>query len=328
MKFGTLLLLFDEDNPCWTEETAALAGEDPKGLKALAAEGLIAPLGEAWALTEEGAEAFEKEAEANFLPLKPGFAPSGHDKKLFRSRLRLLLDKKHTQRWGIKEFLPEARFPIPALEEFELFTTVEGFRWLWPASKAVERIRSAWPVTGLAARRLPPPPADAVEEWFDHPGETPAFFQPDLLYLSRYDFESYASFPPLPGDKWGLLNADRFFFLEAPEPALKDLSWFLGAAGRFQLTLEVLRRMVLPGFMDLDSHDQSAVNWLIFVFEEDEEAAACAKLLSPMGRALIDQSAPMDLWALSFEGLKNFDGKGETIHDLLPVVGKEVVRTP
>lgn len=326
MKYGTLLLLFDEDNPCWTEEMAALAGEDPKGLKALSAKGLIAPLGEAWALTEEGEEAFRREAEANFLPSRPGSPGQDPAKKVFQSRLRLYLDKKHTQRWGIKEFLTEARFPIPALEEYELFTTAKGFRWLWPVSKAVERIRAAWPVTGLVARRLPPPPADAAREWFDHPGETPALFQPDLLYLSRYDFESYAAFPALPGDEWGLLNADRFFFLKAPEGSPENLPWFLGALGRFQLTLEVLRTMVLPGYMDLDSHDQGAVNWLIFVFEKANEAERCASLLGPMGHALVEPAAPMDLWALSFEELKNFGGKGETIHDLLPVVGKAVVR--
>lgn len=189
-------------------------------------------------------------------------------------------------------------------------------------------MRIDWPVTGLAARRIASPPADASARWFENLGEVPAVFETDLLYLSRYDFQAYTSFDPLPGDRWGLLNADRFFCMDSPSPETVSLEWFLGTVGRFQLALEVLRRMVLPGFMDLDSHDQDGINWLVFLFETEKEAERCVSLLAHFGQDLIRPAIPMDVWALSFEALEAFSEKAETIHDLLPVIGKAVVRTP
>ena len=159
-------------------------------------------------------------------------------------------------------------------------------------------------------------------------GEKLDVFETDLLYLSRYDFQAYAAFAPLPGDSWGLLNADRFFCVEAPEPQEGSRREYLRVIGKFQLCLEVLRRMVLPGYMDLDSLDQDGINWLVFLFEEEAEAEKCVSLLAPFGLDLIRRSMPMDVWTLSFEALEHFSEKAETIHDLLPVIGKAVVRTP
>ncbi len=328
MEYGSLLLLFDEENPCWTEKLAELAGENPVLLADMVRDGLAERKGEVCVLTGEGRTAFRKEAAESYLSAQPGIPGPDLGKHLFRTRLRLLLDRKHIQRWGLKEYVQGARFPVPDLEDALLFSHDGGIEWKWPSSPAVERMRSDWPVTGLAARRMAPPPADAAARWFETPGETPAVFETDLLYLSRYDFQAYTSFAPLPGDRWGLLNADRFFCMDSPAPEKVNLAWFLGIVGRFQLALEVLRRMVLPGYMDLDSHDQDGINWLVFLFETEEQAGRCVSLLAPFGQDLIRPAIPMDVWALSFEALEAFPEKAETIHDLLPVIGKAVVRTP
>ncbi len=328
MEYGSLLLLFTEENPCWTEKLAQLAEEDPALLVDMVRDGLAERKGDVCVLTGAGRTAFREEAAASFLPAEPGIPGPDLGKHLFRTRLRLLLDRKHIQRWGLKEYVQGARFPVPDLEDALLFSHDGGVEWKWPSSPAVERMRSDWPVTGLAARRTAPPPADAAARWFETLGEAPAVFEADLLYLSRYDFQAYTSFAPLPGDRWGLLNADRFFCMDSPSPEKSSLEWFLGTAGRFHLALEVLRRMVLPGYMDLDSHDQDGINWLVFLFEREEEAGRCVSLLAPFGQDLIRPAIPMDVWALSFEALEAFSEKAETIHDLLPVIGKAVVRTP
>jgi len=328
MEYGNVLLLFDTENPCWTDELVRLAGEDPALMTRMADEGLLAHDGEVFRLTEAGGEAFREEAAANFLPAEPGAAGPDSGKDLFRTRLRLLLDKKHIQRWGLKEFVRSARFPIPPLQDEEIFSRSPGLEWLWPSSPIVGRLREDWPVTGLAARRETPPPPDAAAKWFEEKGIFPAYFEADLLHLSRYDFQAYAHIPRSPSDPWGILNADRFFCMRAPVPEARNLDGFLATVGRFQLVLEVLRRMVLPGYIDLDSFDQDGINWLLFVFEHEKEAEACVSLLSPFGLDLIRPSMPMDVWALSFEALENFKEKAETIHDLIPVIGRPVVRTP
>jgi hypothetical protein len=328
MDYGSLLLLFDEENPCWTEKLVQLTGEDPALLADIVRDGLAERKGEICVLTGEGREAFLKEAAESYLSAEPGIPGLDLGKHLFRTRLRLLLDRKHIQRWGLKEYVPGACFSVPDLEDALLFSLDGRLDWKWPSSPAVERMRIDWPVTGLAARRIASPPADASARWFENLGEVPAVFETDLLYLSRYDFQAYTSFDPLPGDRWGLLNADRFFCMDSPSPETVSLEWFLGTVGRFQLALEVLRRMVLPGFMDLDSHDQDGINWLVFLFETEKEAERCVSLLAHFGQDLIRPAIPMDVWALSFEALEAFSEKAETIHDLLPVIGKAVVRTP
>ena len=328
MEYGSLLLLFDQENPCWTEELVRIAEEDPAPLGRMLGDGLLAKEGKLFFLTGEGREAFREEAAADYLPAVPGTPGSDPGKDLFRTRLRLLLDKKHIQRWGVKEFVPFARFLIPPLQDEELFTRSSCFEWLWPSSPIIGQMRDDWPLTGLAARRETPPAPDAAAKWFEAKGTFPAYFEADLLHLSRYDFQAYAHIPRSPNDPWGILNADRFFCMQAQPPRASNTDGYLATIGRFQLALEVLRRMVLPGFIDLDSFDQDGINWLLFVFGREEEAEACVSLLAPFGLDLILGSMPMDVWALSFEALMHFSGKAETIHDLIPVIGKPVVRTP
>lgn len=328
MDYSNLLLLFDENNPFWTGELVRLAGEDADPLPLLQSGGLLAEKDGVFSLTRAGIEAFKRAAEEWFLPLRPGRGDGDPEKELFGTRLRLLIDTKHIQRWGLKEYQKAASFPLPDVSDEELFF-LEGGRisWRWPSLPLIGRMRSDWPETGLAARKNPPPGPDAAESWLKGAGKT-GLFTADLLHLSRYDFQAYTSFPPLPGDRWGLLNADRFFCMDSPPPSPENLNWFLGAAGRLHLVLEVLRRMVLPGYMDLDSHDQACINWLVFVFEREREARECVSLLEPFGPDLVAPAMPMDIWALSFEALSAFGEKAETIHDLLPVAGKPVARTP
>ena len=326
MELSEMLLLFDADNPCWTEDLADLAGKDPALLLLLVQEGFAEKNGSIYSLTPSGREAFLREASECFLSAHPGSCPEAPEKSLLRTRLRLLLDKKHLQRWGLKEYLFHPSFPIPSLTKDELFSLCCGLKWLWPSTPAVQRLRREYPETGLAARKNPELPAGTLTEWFESLAEKPDWFKPDFLYLSRYDYEAYTSFSPPPDDVWGLLNTDRFFFFKAPEPEEKNLEWFLEVAGRFHLCLEVLRRLVLPGHMDFDSWDQGAVNWLLFLFEKEKDARKCVSLLAPLGQDLVLPALPMDIWVLSFEALSSFPEKAESIHDLLPEIAYPIAR--
>ena len=326
MDYGEMLLLFDADNPCWTEDLTELAGKDPALLDLLLKDGLAEKEGKVFSLTLFGREVFRREATECFLSALPGKCPGEPEKSLLRTRLHLLLDKKHLQRWGLKEYLFRPSFPIPPLAKDEIFSLNGRLKWLWPASPLVERMRQDFPRTGLVARRQKAHSPGTPAAWFEAQGVSPDYFEPDFLYLSRYDYEAYAEFSSPPDDIWGLLNTDRFFFRSGPVPTDENLEGFLEITGRFHLCLEVLRRLVLPGYMDLDSHDQGAINWLLFLYEKEGDAEECTALLSPFDQELIAPALPMDMWALSFEALAAYPGRAENIHDLLPEIAHPLAR--
>ena len=53
-----LITRFDAENPCWTAESLALAGEAAAALPDLEAAGLLEQRGGVYSLTEAGAAAF------------------------------------------------------------------------------------------------------------------------------------------------------------------------------------------------------------------------------------------------------------------------------
>ncbi|MDR1648895.1 MAG: hypothetical protein LBR71_01425 [Synergistaceae bacterium] len=329
------LLLFDSENPCWTKALIELAGGEPASLDGLLQRGLLGREEEVYFLTQEGAEAFRNAAEASFLPLRPGALENGADRRRLAKRveLRLLLDKRHLQRWGVKEFRSPFRFEIPDLTEEELFA-VQGesqgesqggsLVWRYPLHPAFAAMERNFPTIGLAARKIAPPSPERLTEWMRGNAPRRRFMEADLLYKSRYDFLAYARFPSLPCDPCGLLNTDRFLFFFPPKPENRNA--LLTILGEFHIFLTMLRRMVLPGYVDLDSLDQDGINWLFYVYEHEEDALECAALLSPFGKALAGPAAPLDVWTLSLGALWRRDETAETVHDLLPFAAHPIWR--
>jgi hypothetical protein len=88
VEYGSLLLLFDEKNPCWTEKLAELAGENPVLLADMVRDGLAERKGEVCVLTGEGRTAFQKEAAERYLSAQPGIPGPDLGKHLFGTRLR------------------------------------------------------------------------------------------------------------------------------------------------------------------------------------------------------------------------------------------------
>ena len=327
MENGEILLLFSEENPFWTEDLVRLAGEDCSVLRELREDGYLVEEKGVFSLTGKGRTAFAAEAAENFLSSVP--AAPGHcaGKSLFRTRLRLLLDGKHLQRWGLKEYIGGARFAIPPLEDRDIFSMERGLEWTWPSSPLMKRMTEDFPRTGLAARGNEVHPPCGVEAWVASLGLIPGFFVADLLFLSRYDYLCYEGFSPHPRDRWGLVNADRFFCLQwPPVDGGSGLERIFSAIGRFHLCMESLRRAVIPGYVDLDCLDQDCINWLVFVFRKEEDAGRAASLMEDCGEDLAGPAAPMEIWTLGLDSLEGFPGKAENIHDLLPVTAHPVVR--
>ena len=240
----------------------------------------------------------------------------------------LLLDKRHLQRWGVKEYVSPFRFALPRVGGADLFVMDGGVPvWCYPKAPVFRRMAEDFPETGAAARSRPMPNAVEVRAWLEAnaPGLYEAEF--DLLYKSRYDFQAYAKFPPLPADPCGLFNADHFLFSFMPAPVPGNLTQYLEKIGEFQMFLTMLRRLYLPGYVDLDALDQDGINWLLFAFPNDGDAERCAKLLSPISEALPGPASPLELWSVSLEGLRNYPGgQAETIWDILPFAAHPIYR--
>ena len=329
VKEGTedLLLSFDEQYPCWTPAMLALAERDRSAADGLAREGLLEFEKGIYSLSEAGREAFLRMAGEACLPSRPGVT-SDRVRTALRGELMLLLDKRHLQRWGVKEYVSPFRFALPHVGGADLLVMDGAVPvWRYPESSVFRRMVEDFPETGAAARSRPMPNAAEVRAWLEAnaPGLYEAEF--DLLYKSRYDFQAYAKFPPLPADPCGLFNADHFLFSFMPAPVPGNLTQYLEKIGEFQMFLTMLRRLYLPGYVDLDALDQDGVNWLLFAFSDDGDAERCAKLLSPISEALPGTASPLELWSVSLEGLRNYPGgQAETIWDILPFAAHPIYR--
>lgn len=322
-----LLLSFDEQYPCWTPVMLALAELDRSAADGLVREGLLEFEEDIYSLSEAGKEAFLRLAGEACLPLKPGVTLD-RVRTALRGELMLLLDKRHLQRWGVKEYVSPFRFALPHVGGADLFVMDGDIPvWRYPESPVFRRMAEDFPETGAAARSHPMPNAAEVRAWLEAnaPGLYEAEF--DLLYKSRYDFQVYAKFPPLPADPCGLFNADHFLFSFMPTPVPGNLTQYLEKIGEFQMFLTMLRRLYLPGCVDLDALDQDGINWLLFAFTNDGDAERCAKLLSPISEALPGPASPLELWSVSLEGLRNYPGgQAETIWDILPFAAHPIYR--
>ena len=322
-----LVLFFDERYPCWTPAMLTLAGQDPAEADALACQGLLAFEEGIYSLSAAGRAKFSELAGEAYLPLRPG-GFSDRKRTALRGELMLLLDKRHLQRWGVKEYLAPFRFALPSLKRDELFVMDAGRPvWRYPDAPVFKKMAEDFPETGAAARRFPLPDAEAVRAWLEANAPNRREVEFDLLYKSRYDFQAYAKFPPLPADPCGLFNADHFLFVFMPSPTSEDLTRYLEKIGEFHMFLTLLRRLYLPGYVDLDAMDQDTINWLLFAFENDEDAERCAGMLAPISEALPGEASPLELWSVSLEGLRDYPGgQAETIWDILPFAAHPIYR--
>lgn len=327
-----VLLLFDEEHPCWDEETVRLAGEDSEGLKRLERSGLLEKRENIYILTEMGRKAYIDLCKGQFVEANPGMAPekpSDQRRSLWRTRLQVLLDKSFIARWGLKEFHPGIALEyVPGLKGEEI-VSLKGcdLKWTYLSNPEVQRIKTHFSVTGLKARELKPHSLDEIRMWLEENNISRECFTVDLLFLSRYDFAYYVQFPKHPNDRLGLVNADRFFFFKACPPFKDNLRNFVETIGQVHLYLMNQRHMYLPGYFDLDLADQDSLSWITWITETEEEALSLAGCFKPFGQSLIEPAKPMDIWIISTEKLKEIREKQETLFDLFSMIAHPVART-
>lgn len=312
-----LLTRFTADHPCWTASLLARVEESGADLERLEAQGLLRCVDGVYWLTDKGRERFLQVAAECWLDEAPGAEPEDPARCVAVTRLWLALDKGNLQRDGIKDYRFRLRIPVrPAARKLFSLDNAK-LRWLWPDDPAVQAAARDFPRPAVAERRVDAVPLEKLRQWREQPAvDLPA----DLLFLCRYDVAYYKDFPGHPQDReLGLINSDRFFFALA-----KDLRHSLEILGLYQLWLHELRRVIIPGYVDTDTQEQSSVNWLLFVTESDAEARNLADQLRPFGHDLAAPAEPLELWTVSLQALEQAPPGQAVIWDLLPLKGHAV----
>lgn len=319
-----LITRFDAENPCWTAESLALAGEAAAALPDLEAAGLLEQRGGVYSLTEAGAAACAQLSAELFLDVRPGRAPADRKRSADRTRLRLLLDNAHVQRWGLKDYHADVKLDVyPKLPRSGIFSLAGGkLAWKYQDSPLWRKMQAEFPTASTNNRNTALTPPDKLSSWLAANAPEAGTLDVDLLYLCRYDFMQYRDFAGHPNDPLGLVNADRFLFVFAGTEEEN-----LEAAGKFHLWLNGLRRLFIPGYVDRDTQEQDSVNWLVFTTETEAAAQKLAQSLGRFGGGLVSGANPCEVWALSLEALANVKEKREVIWELLPDAAHNIQRT-
>ncbi len=320
-----IITRFDKDNPCWTSELLELAGEDIEFLPELVSNGALKFMDGIYSLTESGVKEFNRAKTELFIDGEPGYPASDAFKSVARTKLRLLLDNAHLQRWGIKDYHTNVSLPIyPKLSREEIFSLKDGkVKWRYSESTIWKKIEKDFPSALIDDRRIDLVNPEMLAGWLEENSCEAGSFDIDLLYLCRYDFMQYKDFAGHPNDDMRLINTDRFLFV-FPGPTIEDA---LENVGKLHIWLNGLRRMFIPGYVDRDTQEQDSVTWLVFTFETEREAIMLAEGLENIGEQLVKNANPCEVWTLSFEALEKSNEKRELIWELLPDIAHHAQRT-
>lgn len=321
----TLLTIFNEQNPCWTEKLLKLTGEETSGLDHLVSSGFLEFSEGIYSLTETGKTEFEKFKTELFLEGAPGSKPSDPHRSVKRTKLRILLDSAHLQRWGIKVYHAGQDLVFyPDLEGEELLSLKnDTLEWNYVDSPLYKKINEEFKPALIEGRRRDHVTLEKLRSWCSDNSMKPAKLNIDLLYLCHYDFMQYRDFGGHPNDQLKVINTDRFLFV-FPEP---EIDKNLVTVAKFHLWLNTLRRMMIPGYVDRDTQEQDSVSWLIFTTEREDTAKFLAEQLGRYKEKLIGEANPCEIWTVSMETIGNVTNKRELIWELLPDIAHPAQRT-
>ena len=317
--------MFDEQNPCWTAKLLELAGEDTTALESLVKAELLELSEGIYSLTEAGRSKFIELKNELFLEGAPSFKTADPQRSVIRTKLRLLLDKAHLQRWGFKVYHAGQDLAYyPKLKGEELVSLKNGeLEWNYTESPQYKKLNEAFKPALIEGRRTDLVSSERVKSWCADNSINQGMLNIDLLYLCHYDFMEYRDFTGHPNDQMKLINTDRFLFV-FPDPELEKN---LQMVAKFHLWLNTLRRMMIPGYVDRDTQEQDSVSWLIFTTETEGEAIDLADELGHFKEKLVENANPCEVWTLSAEALEGIKEKSELVWELLPYTAHPAQRT-
>lgn len=320
-KMNETLLLFDQDHPFWNKNLLSLLDKDSKEAETLLKKGLIEKTpGGNYKVTEAGRKALDNYCRECYMPANlPIYSDLDEDAAISTTRFYLLFENSFTGRWSWKDysFRKELEY-FPSLPREKMYKIDnKGLNWLYPEDPQVTVILQKYPNTGMKAREMDPPDQAEVFKWLEGKNIKRGTFTPDLLFMSRYDFEYYSDVPPDPNDRYSFLNSDRMFCFNSPEPEEKNLQLFIDRIAEVHLLMMNYRQIYLPGYTHMDTANQENLNWIVWITRTEKEAEKVVSLLGRFGKDLIEPALPLDIYTFSHEGLASVGEKSETIYDLL-----------
>ena len=314
---NNILLLFTSELPCWNHETVRIAGEDPEGLEPLAEAGYLAKIGEGYVLTAQGVRAREETANELCLPVTPAgeliTEASKAAELLGLNVMTQYLDRAFVTDWGIKEVTVRETFPImPGLEDDRYFVFEgERVKAVWPEHETVKKFLADFPNVGVAARKIPAPGQEALDEWAGRNNLSYGNLTVDFVLRSRADFNHYKNYEQLPSDKFKFLDADELFVKKATGNP-QELPPFIG---KLHIFLMEQRRIFLPGWFDIDHDENEDWHLLAFVTDTEEQLESLTFTLRKWGHDLIDPANPLFILGTSIERLRNQKEQKRTLYD-------------
>ena len=297
------LLLYEPSAPCWDEETFVLAGEAPGTADRLTSLGLLEKTAGGCILTAKGLAEREAAGRENYIAAEP-LPPFEAAEALWNNRLHLLMDKKFTGRFGVKDYsVGETLAVVPLLPREKLFSVSEGrVSFVWQQEPLIKSFVEAFPKWGVSARDETPPGDEALREWAAVNGARQGGVSFNLLLRSRYDFELYRTVPPYPADKYKMKDCDRFFFTHVSEGSLDE---YLETLALLQIFWLAQKRVYIPGYVQLDSQDQEAWTMSVAVADDEAELARIALRLEKSGKGLLTSVCPLFVIGTSVERLRH-----------------------
>lgn len=311
----SVLLLFDENHPCWTRELVEKAGEDPHSLDLLLEKGDIQEQAGIFTLSSQGLASYRQAAQESFYDVPPGEVSADPARSVLRTELEQLLDRAFWGRWGIKEFRAGTRLPyLPDLSGHDLYKgTEETIRWTFEENETVRAFRKRYPAPGSAG--ISPPDLKEFETWAKQSNLSWGNLELDLLFLHHYDSEHFKHLAPQPNDRLGFFHTDHFYFQLLPQ-GIPSVETFWEELGRLHLFIMNQRRVFLPWFFDFDTTGYDAVNWWFWVIKTEEELSHLEEVLRPVSEKLVEPSLPLELFGISLETLSQVKEKREYHWDL------------
>lgn len=318
-----VLLLFDEKRPFWTAGLVELAGEDPSVLAELERQGLLEPRFGGHILSETGRQRFREWAAESWLDASPGNCPGDMELEKKRLEAALRFDRGFKGFHGTKQVFIAPELPFfPNLQEDRLFNvTPGGIQWLFHSDPLVEELVELFP------RKRQPALEDleTLEKWMREKNVPTGTFVPDLLCLNQCDYAYYWRHD-VPTDRHGFLNKDRLFLRFLSEPDSTRPVSVLPDLARFSLFLLDNRQVFLPGCFDIDTHEQTAFTWWFWAVETRENAKSVFQNLRPLGDLLAAPAMPTDLWVVSLEDLRAYEGKAESFYEFVDEIAECLTR--
>ncbi len=312
----SVLLLFDQNHPCWTRELVEKAGEDPHSLDLLHQKGDLKITDNIFSLTSQGIASYHRAAQESFYDVPPGEEHSASPgRSVLRTELEQLLDRSFWGRWGIKEFRAGTRLPyLPDLPKQELFKSIHGnLRWTFYENSAVRTLTKRYPAP--VSKNIVPPDLKQFEAWTREWGLSWGNLPLDLLFLHHYDSEHFRHLPPQPNDRLGLFHTDHFYFQLLPQ-GIPPMETLWEEMGRLHLFILNQRRIFLPWYFNFDTTGYDAANWWFWVTSTEEELGRLSDFLEPVSARLVEPSLPLELFGISLEALKQIREKREYHWDL------------